>query len=242
MKNTNDVEAVFIDELDRIRSDFIHELKMLSTSINIIWVALDIPSTELVEHVFYWSNVDSFTHIKLKVNLRNSKEIVVASEDKRDLSMTFQSREVETIGSQLCKSLRTYFNGLFHPPINFPRGRPTITVNSLKKAISKARELTSGGLLVLNVEYEEDLKKEVLQSMIRIAKEKWKFHEDIQESENAYELLTEGYVLFATCYDAAGFEWPTVICFGKDECYYTPTPDLQNMFMRCTTNLIVIET
>ena len=156
----------------------------------------------------------------------------------RDLSMTFQSREVETIGSQLCKSLRTYFNGLFHPPINFPRGRPTITVNSLKKAISKARELTSGGLLVLNVEYEEDLKKEVLQSMIRIAKEKWKFHEDIQESENAYELLTEGYVLFATSFDAVGFEWPTVICFDKDE--HPPILHFQNMFMRCTTNLIVV--
>ncbi|XP_066913357.1 uncharacterized protein [Clytia hemisphaerica] len=207
VRRTN-AKALFLDEWSAVNGE---ALKRISALCDVVWIAQRVVHYDPTKSSIFRNG---FKNLELGLNLRNSREIVAA---------------VNKDGLGFLTSI--YASS---PPNNFPCGRPVIRVDTLEKAILKARCLTSDGIVAL-VNYNHyyvNLKKEIISVMNSYTNEKWKLYEDITENENGYKLLNKGYVLFADYYDVAGFEWPTVIIIDD-------TPPEAIRYMRCTTNLIV---
>ncbi|XP_066921938.1 uncharacterized protein [Clytia hemisphaerica] len=216
VRRTN-AKALFLDEW----SVYGETLTRICTLCDLVWIAqrADYDGKSL-------NLLPGFTHVELVLNLRNSREIVAAVKNHHDRHL------------HLTAIFNTSFYASF-PPINFPCGRPVITVDSLAEAILKARCLTSDGIVALTNHFyhKVNFKKEIISVMSSYTNEKWKFYEDITENENGYKLLSEGYILFADYSDVVGFEWPTVIFI--DDSLIMMESNYQGQLMRCTTNLIV---
>lgn len=113
------IKALFLDEWP------IEEEIELPTSIEVIWIA----SAASIRPQFL--NISAYTTINLTLNLRYNKEIVLEAQKIAD------------------EKKFPYADALTTPPPNFPRGCRPIHCGTVVQALDKARELTTGGILVI---------------------------------------------------------------------------------------------
>ncbi|XP_066920843.1 uncharacterized protein [Clytia hemisphaerica] len=221
MVTKNNIKAIFLDEWKIFPKE---EIEKMISLVEICWIA---PGIE--EYCYDARNISqelrmNFEFLDLKLNLRNSRKIVETS------MMLNQEYERETSYDHA---------GITLPPQNFPCGQPSVFADSLEKAIAMARKFTKGGILVITAPDDA-----CIETFMQSTGEKWKLNSDLTETEDPYKLLTEGYILFVNCCkNVTGFEWPVVICTPYDDITISLEGinyHRRNIFMRCTTYLIVI--
>ena len=124
------------------------------------------------------------------------------------------------------------------PPSNFPNGCQPIYVDSFKNSIIEARKLTTGGILIIGARNDIAFTKTLSQM-----KEQWQVSEFISKGD--YQHLKDCKVLLANYPTVNGFEWHTVIVISQIPMnklsFYAVNSHESNLFMRCTTNLIILE-
>ena len=212
--NQDEIKAIFCDEFDIWRD--LELLEKMVKKVDYLWI---VPMTEnlCVGKFEEWQ--DKFTFLDLSQNFRNSREIVKMAKSYAEKTAYF------------------YKEGISMPPENFPTGCIPIFVDSFHGAMKEARKRTKDGILVIT-----SLDRDDFDNFNQI-KEKWKvYHEDrndFKEEENPYKFLQEGNVLVIDATTSHGFEWTTVIIDQIDDLY--DTHHKCNYTMRCTTNLIVVE-
>eukprot|EP00111_Clytia_hemisphaerica_P025044 TCONS_00073729-protein len=175
-----------------------------------MWIAPDAYSQN--------ENINDFTTIHLKNNLRNTKEIVL---------------ETKSIAEETSYIYKSHLN---MPLPIFPQGCRPIYTYSIEEALDKARELTKEGILVIdsNVSsyYDEYVKSPVGE---------WVKQKMNTSQVSPYDHLLNGGILFAGRYNIDGFEWPTIIVNLTDKKLRIFNSHECNFCMRCTTNLFIVK-
>ncbi|XP_066922338.1 uncharacterized protein [Clytia hemisphaerica] len=203
-------KAVFLDEWEE-SSTF--KLSVFQNA-DVCWIALSAFGRER-RHF----DGNKFQSIQLSLNLRNSKSIVKTSQIKAE------------------KELCDYSDSLEEPPTNFPTGPPTDYVDSIIEAVTKARNETDGGILIIT-DWELEFSD---------INEQYKFYmrngEDdfLGGSDNPYEWLKDGNILITSPSNVEGFEWPTIIWREESSGYlYSLEKFGSGTIMRCTTRLYIV--
>ena len=132
-------------------------------------------------------NIDDFTTINLKKNLRNTKEIVL------------ETKKIAVVNSYKHKKQ------LKMPPQSFPQGCRPIYTDSIEKALNKARELTNEGIFVISGVYKN------YREYVKGPGDEW-IEQELNTSQlSPYVHLLKGGILVANKGQIHGFEWPTII-------------------------------
>ncbi|XP_066928535.1 uncharacterized protein [Clytia hemisphaerica] len=217
------VKALFFDEWkEQQYHDFFSWMlnETVFQSLEIIWIAFQGGKSAHTEKA-----AQQFTLLDLSTNFRNSRELVKEAKNVAD------------------KKHYKYKSGLVLPPPMFPSGRPPIYVNSFENAIKEMRKLSQSGILVIADTRTDGEHWGEHTVVLDKMNEEWKRYDftdkDFKAEENPYEVLKNGNILLTDCLFIQGFEWVNVVSFREDA-NYIDYHDC-NYFMRCNTNLIVIE-
>ena len=185
-----------------------------------IWIAADAYShRKIISGKDDLLDYDDFMKVELNVNLRNCESIVKEAFRRDDSD---------------------YKKDLIFPQPNFPKGLEPIHVSTLKEAITEMRKVTNEGILAIG--YWESHKDfhQILNGMGLKGKVYDKYENDFNKGESPYQYLLDGNILLIGEHGIIdGFEWQNIISTNRSSIRLGDHPC--NWFMRCTTNLIIVD-